>query len=118
LSFEALSRDAKFCQLIEANNEAYQNLVINKESLGFTNCDIQLNTAENYLKKNTDQFDIIFFDPPFARPEFSLLLPSLKNYLNEEGLIYYESSRPYADEDFKIIKESRAGQVYFYLLKK
>ncbi len=118
MSFEALSRGAKFCQLIEANNEAYQNLVINKESLGFTNCDIQLNTAENYLKKNTDQFDIIFFDSPFGRPEFSLLLPSLKNYLNEEGSIYYESSRPYADEDFKIIKESRAGQVYFYLLKK
>ena len=118
MSFEALSRDAKFCQLIEANNEAYQNLVINKESLGFTNCDIQLNTAENYLKKNTNQFDIIFFDPPFARPEFSLLLPSLKHYLNEEGLIYYESSRPYDDVDFKIVKESRAGQVYFYLLKK
>ena len=39
-----------------------------------------------------------------------------KNHLNPKGIIYLEMNEQYSSNEFKILKNSKAGKVYFYLL--
>jgi len=117
LGFESLSRNSKTTYMVEKNKHIYQVLVKNKEQLQSNNAVIINATAENFVIQNDVYFDIIFFDPPFNYKNQLLLLLSLKKYLKADGLIYYETDSKYVETDFKIIKSSHAGKVYFYLLQ-
>ena len=43
-------------------------------------------------------------------------IDDLAKYLNNDGLIYLELGEEIRTRKLKILKSSRAGQVYFYLL--
>jgi 16S rRNA (guanine966-N2)-methyltransferase len=116
LGFEALSRNARSCVMIEKNKSTYEDLITNKQILGASNATIINCSAESFLIKNAEKFDVIFFDPPFAELEFTKALSGITTHLKEHGLVYYESNSRYEGNELKIFKSSRAGQVYFYLL--
>jgi 2-polyprenyl-3-methyl-5-hydroxy-6-metoxy-1,4-benzoquinol methylase len=46
-----------------------------------------------------------------------LLLNEIKKHLKPEGVIYFETNQQYLGSEFKILKNSKAGKVYFYLLQ-
>lgn len=117
LGFEALSRNASITYMIEKDNNIYKVLVANKDHLKTDKAVIINTTAENFISQNHVLFDIIFFDPPFQDKNQISLLPLLKQHLAPDGLIYFESDNKFEEEHFKIIKSSRAGKVYFYLLQ-
>jgi 16S rRNA G966 N2-methylase RsmD len=74
-------------------------------------------SAEIFLENSDDLFDIIFYDPPFSTVNPNLFLFEIKNHLKPEGVIYFETNKQYIGKEFKILKNSKAGKVYFYLLQ-
>ena len=117
LGFESLSRNAESCTLVDNNTLTISDLVGNKNNLNAINALIINSTAEIFVKKNKELFDVVFFDPPFAIVDIYPLLSEIKNHLKPEGIIYLELNEKYSSNEFKILKTSKAGKVYFYLLQ-
>ena len=117
LGFESLSRNAKSCKLVDNNALTISDLIKNKNNLNADNALIINSLAEIFLKNNKELFDIIFFDPPFLNVDIYSLLSEIKNHLTPNGVVYLEVSKKYSGEEFKILKNSKAGRVYFYLLQ-
>ena len=117
LGLEALSRNASSCIFIESNYEVYLNLIDNKRKLNVEHAFIKNMNAELFIKNNSESFDIIFCDPPFKMNETLLLIDRLRQLLNPEGIIYFESDQEIPEKMFEIYKTSRAGKVYFYLIR-
>ncbi len=116
LGFESLSRNAKSCVMVEKNKNNINELLKNKETLNAEFAQVIHSSADTFLQNNNKIFDVIFFDPPFNDEDSYKLLNNLSDALRSNGLVYLESKSPIEINQLKIIKSSRAGQVYFYLL--
>lgn len=122
LGLEAISRGANYVTLIENHKLVYQGL--KKTIATFSNEPIKLvqEDIENYLKKTSEEFDIIFMDPPFSQPFPTQCIDYIaKNkVLKIGGLLYieYNSFFEMNPEIWENIKIKRAGQVTYALYKK
>jgi 16S rRNA (guanine966-N2)-methyltransferase len=116
LGFESLSRNAESCILVDNNTSTISILIDNKNNLNAKNALIINLTAEIFLKNNQELFDIIFFDPPFSSIDIPSLLFEIKNHLKPNGVIYLEMNEKFSSNQYNILKHSKAGKVYFYLL--
>ncbi len=117
LGFESLSRNAKSCKFVDSNALTILDLIENKNNLNADNALIINSPAEIFLKNNKESFDIIFFDPPFLNTDIYPLLSEIKNHLTPNGFVYLEVNKKYSNDEFNILKYSKAGKVYFYLLQ-
>ncbi len=117
LGFEAASGGATSVFLVEKSKKAYLSLLSNAELLNAENCRIFNMTAQSFLERYPEQFDIFFLDPPFSNPEILEKTVSLVEERVSEGqLIYLEGSNiKFLKElcqkhSLNINKESRGGQ--------
>ena len=117
LGFESLSRNAESCLLVEKNKSTAFHLRDNINILNAKNVTVVNSTAEIFLENSKEFFDIIFYDPPFSILNPNLLLSEIKKHLKPEGVVYFETNKQYLGNEFKILKNSKAGKVYFYLLQ-
>ena len=116
--FEALSRNAKNILMIENSTIAYKSLLQNQTLLKAENCQIMHQDALQFLVRNTQKFDVIFCDPPYNKAWFDKLLPILNQHVSEGGVVYAEAEFEIkATENWQITKQSKAGNVYYHLLK-
>ena len=116
--FEALSRNAKNVTMIEYDRPAYNALLQNKIMLKAENCQILNIDALNYLAQNTQKFDVIFCDPPYNKGWLDKLLPVLNQHLKVDGVLYVEAEFGIqSDTTWQVIKQDKAGNVYYHLLK-
>lgn len=130
LSFEAISRGAAHALAIEKDTNDYFNLLQNAEKLTIPSEKLELIQADSlkWLHKIiTDKittippFDIVFVDPPYSIHAHCQCL----NYLQQSNLIkplsfiYFENNEPLdfnlLPQNFKIIREKKAGLVYYGL---
>jgi 16S rRNA (guanine966-N2)-methyltransferase len=123
LGFEALSRGASHVSLIELNKAAAQQLTENKVLLQAKNISVINSDALNFIKKNTQRFDVVFLDPPFRKnfvEQTALLLN--ENSLADNALIYIEMESEDNNQqlplNWKLLKEKIAGQVIYRLYQK
>jgi len=125
LGFEAASRGASHVLMLELQAKAAQVLNANVKTLQADNVHISQQDALNYLRAPlTDQFDVVFLDPPFESDllaEACLLLEQ-QAWLSTHASIYIEmpaiQDLPPLPESWSLVKEKRAGRVGFYLLKR
>jgi 16S rRNA (guanine966-N2)-methyltransferase len=116
--FEALSRNAKQVVLVEYARPAYQALLQNQALLKAENSHVVQQDALQFLATNQQQFDVIFCDPPYHKGWLDKLLPILSQHLSSEGVLYVEAEfQIQATEDWHVIKQNKAGNVYYHLLK-
>lgn len=118
LGFEALSRNAKNVVMLENSSLAYKSLLQNQSLLQAQNCQILNQDALQFLASNVNKFDVIFCDPPYNKNWLDKLLPLLNQHVSNGGMVYAEAE--YAIEstgDWKVIKQGRAGAVYYHLLQ-
>lgn len=116
--FEATSRNAKNVVMVENSRSAYQSLIQNQTLLKAENCHISFGDAQDYLAQNTQKYDVIFCDPPYNKCWPKKLLPILNQYLNQNGLLYMEAEFEIkSDLVWQVIKQNKAGNVYYHLLK-
>lgn len=122
LGLEAISRGANFVTLVEYDTIVYNSL--KKTITTFTNEPIKLirEDIETYLTNTSEEFDIIFMDPPFSQPFPKKCMDFLayNNVLKPGGLMYieYHSSLDINMELWEKLKIKRAGQVTYALYKK
>jgi len=120
LGIEAVSRGAASSLLIEQDRETAETL---RESLRMLDADkIAVHQADalQWIKTTNQVFDIIFLDPPFGKNmiEQCLSLLAKSECVAEQTLIYVESERIWqAEKNVEVIKQAKAGQVHYMLLK-
>ena len=75
VGFEALSRGARVVTFVERDRNAMRTLRENIETLGVSEKCIVINTTvSNWLETaSPDEFDVIFADPPYHKPQFSTI---------------------------------------------
>ena len=66
IGIEALSRGARRVVFVEKGREALVALRENLAALGFTNVTVVGQDVADFLRTASGQFDLIFFDPPWA----------------------------------------------------
>lgn len=120
LGLEAVSRGAAGATLIERNQQTCEMIsrtlaMIDSESVNLHKAD-----ALQWLKRTKQAFEVIFLDPPFGtdlvKQSLALLLNSA--CITGQTLIYVESNHPWLAEDcFEVLKQGKAGQVNYALLR-
>ena len=101
LGFEALSRGAAEVVMVEQSSIVARGLKENAQLLGANNATVVNANAMQYLRGTARPFDVVFLSPWRA--------PDAK--------VYAESELNFAPSpDWKILKQSRAGQVKFQIM--
>lgn len=129
LGLESLSRGAVAVDWVERDaqvarklREALAALVSSDPVPGLGT--IHLQDARTFLAGRTlPVYDLVFLDPPFALSPWAELLPGLFTCVAPGGKVYVEAAeRPEAlcppPKGWLIIRESRAGAVWFALLQR
>lgn len=123
LGFEALSRGASHVSLIELNKAAVQQLKENQQLLQTDNVSIINSDVIDFIKSNTEKFDVVFLDPPFRKGFVEQTTQLLnENSLADNALIYVEMESEQNSQqlplNWKLLKEKVAGQVIYRLYQK
>ncbi len=122
LGIEAISRGAAFAWLNEPDGELAEQIIRNCERLGIAG-QVQVTklAAESLLAAaSNERFDIAFVDPPYNARLWSAILERLPGWLAPGARVYLEhpaeSGSPLT-QSWRVLKESHAGRVHFYLLE-
>ena len=121
LGFEAASRGADSVVLIENNPTLVDLLRQGADELGADTARIVQADGLAWLREQSQAFDIVFLDPPYAdsplQQACALLLQ--RRLLADGALVYVESGMqmPVEVEGLEKFKQGRAGQVQYGLLK-
>lgn len=124
LGIEALSRGALSSVCIELDSESMSVVKKNYENLKLSHlAEFHLTDAFAFLKKCTEQFDIIFLDPPYNKGFITPVMELLKNrnLLTDDGIIVLESDATDILEfypGFGILKQRKYGRTVITLYKK
>ena len=121
LGFEAASRGAEHVIMVENNSLASKQLQNHCQLLTATHCHIENKTAQQFLASNTQQFDIVFIDPPYKLNLWSEIAHKLTDTacLSDNAYIYLEcpSKRdlPNLPTHWQLIKDKNAGSIRYCL---
>ncbi|MEZ5436288.1 MAG: 16S rRNA (guanine(966)-N(2))-methyltransferase RsmD [Pseudomonadales bacterium] len=125
LGFEALSRGAAHCTLLERNAHAVRGLRAAQQLLAADAAQIVLADSESWLATTSAVFDMVFIDPPFAdttlSPAALVALMEQRKLLAEDPWIYVEqpaTATLIPPQGFAIFRQQRAGQVCFGLWRR
>ena len=124
LGFELASRGAQHVTLVEHNQRLADRLQQLQRKLAADRIQVVAADALVAASRWPDaSFDVIFVDPPY---DSALLQPALRTaarLIAPDGLIYVEHRDP-IDESLidtcglQLVRASRAGRVFFYLLRR
>ncbi len=108
VGFEALSRGAKFAAFIEIDREAVKTIFTNAKNIFEENqYKIKRVSADDYVKRTNDTFDIIFFDPPYHSKIYYEVFLNIfeRKLLNDNGYLFVEMGLEYYKSFLEKIKE-------------
>ncbi|HEX3019587.1 MAG TPA: RsmD family RNA methyltransferase [Chitinispirillaceae bacterium] len=89
--FEMISRGALRVDFFENDRRRADLLFKNSSVLGISDqCRIISGDIRTTVKRMTDFYDIIFYDPPYADIELAILTSELLNRLSQDGFLVYE----------------------------
>jgi 16S rRNA (guanine966-N2)-methyltransferase len=122
LGFEAASRHAARVVMVERDRAAFEALRVNKSALQARQVELVKADALEFVRgyrPSTGQYDVIFLDPPFDADYWSRLASSLPPLLAPDARVYCESGSAVEwDDGWEVLKQGRAGQVAFQLVKR
>ena len=118
LGMEAASRGASEVVMVEKERAVFNALKHNADKLKLHNVSLRNEDGLNFASRTTDQFDVIFLDPPFSSDFLDNSLILMNKILKENGFLYVESGGVFeAGADWQIHKQGKAGAVHYQLLK-
>ncbi len=122
LGFEAASRGAEAVVMLENNRTIAQNLEQINKDFNFSNVTIFNQSAQDFLKQNIREFDVVFIDPPFAAHLMSELTKLTLAVVKEGGFIYREAALAQEltilPDNWKLYRQKRMGQVKIEIWQK
>ena len=120
LGLEALSRGAAKTVFVERDPASAKMLRGHVELLGAA-AEVEGRDAFDFLRANTDTFDVVFLDPPFDEALLKPALLALENHgaLGKDSLVYVEAAGGELPNSLPtgwlLRRRSRAGQVEYGL---
>lgn len=119
LGFEAASRGASHVQMVEPNPLALSQLRQLRDKLELNQVRIHSQDALSVLRRmDNSRFDLVLLDPPFGTDLLNQVKPYLPSIVKPGGLVYIESDSPIQlSEEFNLLREAKAGMVYFALFE-
>lgn len=118
MGFEALSRNAKSAVLVEKSAVVYKAILDNKTALKAEAAKVLNQDALVFLQQNRQLFDVVFLDPPYGLGLLNKVLPLLSPHLTPDAVVYAEAEfKIESDEYWQVLKHSKAGNVFYHLLK-
>lgn len=122
LGIEALSRGAEYVVFVEKSSKTVKYLSQNLKELGIkTTAWIVHGDAIRFLKKNREEFDVVFADPPYRKGYIEKLLNLVENSLKSHGIfiIEHESEKTVGTtKNLKKIKERKYGDTKITVFEK
>jgi 16S rRNA (guanine966-N2)-methyltransferase len=124
LGLEAISRGASQVIAVENDRENVVQLEKNQSTLQATNLRVLHKNVIDWLQGEPIVSDVVFVDPPY---KLHLLEPTLKlldskDWVHANSLIYFEQDMPISPAElpttWSIWRQSKAGNVYYYLAQK
>lgn len=123
LSFEAMSRGANSCTIIDIDKNSIAVIKKNAESLGFDNVKILNCDSLSFIITSKEKFSVIFLDPPYNKGFIQPVIDGIvrNDLLQDGGIIVLESD--FSDEHraffgLEIIKQRKYGRSYVTVYKK
>ena len=120
--FEALSRGAESVTFVDSSVEAVKVIRQNSASLKVENVEIKNSDVLCYLEQNSQEFSIIFADPPYKLEVYEEVVDKLllNGFVSENGVIVLESEKELnIDESkFKSVRFYKYGLAKVYILRK
>ena len=120
--FESLSRGAKEATFVDVSYDAIKSIKKNAENLNRKNVAIFNNDVLEFLNQNSQEFDIIFADPPYKLDIYENVVKTLleRKILADGGIIVLESERELKIDEtkFKSVRFYKYGLVKIYILRK
>ena len=119
LGIEALSRGANKCTFVEKNKKAYDCVITNLRHTKLADkAVVNFISYEDFFKKSTDKFNLVFLDPPYSVGIEENVFKHLGSHVTDDAIIVLESEVEQKNFDgFEIIKNVRYGRVYITLYK-
>ena len=119
---EALSRGAKEATFVDSASLAIKTIKENCEKLNEKNVEILSSDVLAYLSQNTQEFDIIFADPPYKLDVYEAVVKTLieRHILSSNGIIVLESERELKidESSFSKVRFYKYGLAKVYILRK
>ena len=117
VGLESYSRGANTVTFVDSSQKSLNLAKENAKSIGLDK-EFVLTSADNFLKRTNKQFDIIFFDPPYAFDGVSEILKIVneKQILKEGGLFIYERVADKQSQEvlgFELIQSRKYGIAVF-----
>lgn len=119
LGFEAASRGADAVVLVERDARALDALHKAAKTLHASQVEIVRCDAVRFAQTTQRQFDGMFLDPPYNQDWIERVQPWLDRLVKPDGWLYVESEAAVADlGQWQTVKQGRAGQVHFHLMRR
>ena len=124
LSFEALSRGAEKAVCVDIDKRSLEVVSENAKKLKFLeNITIINDSAENFIGKRNDKFDIIFLDPPYNKGFIKPVIDKISesDILEDDGIIVLESDSvdEHGEMDgLSIMKQRKYGRTFVTVYQK
>jgi len=117
LGIEAASRGAEHVVMVENSPLVFRALRDNIRKLECTNISLRQQDGLEFVRRDTQRYDVIFLDPPFNSDYLPRLLNMLQKNLTENGSVYVESGVAVeVPLPWQVIKSGKAGQVWYQLI--
>ncbi|PHV13430.1 16S rRNA (guanine(966)-N(2))-methyltransferase RsmD [Chitinimonas sp. BJB300] len=117
LGFEAASRGARRVVMVEMARPALAALQSNRALLQAEVVEVVGADALAWLGRSSEQFDVVFLDPPFASDFLVKVLAVIAPCLHEDGLVYIETADWPALTGWEVLRKGKAGVVHYGLLR-
>ena len=119
---EALSRGAKEATFVDSGALAIKALTQNCKNLKEENVTVIKDDVLAFLEQNSQEFDIIFADPPYKLDVYQKVVETLirRNILSSNGIIVLESEKELEldESQFSKVRFYKYGLAKIYILRK
>ena len=113
MGLEALSRGFKSVTVFEKNRQSAEIIKNNYKTLGLKP-NLMIGDSLKLIQKITDNFDVIYIDPPYMSGVYEQCLTKIHN----ANIIILEHSAEVDTTGYTIIKQKKYGDTYITFLKK
>jgi 16S rRNA (guanine(966)-N(2))-methyltransferase RsmD len=118
LGFEAASRGAEYVALVERSRPAFTVLKKHADGFGCPRLELFCCDALKFAPASGRRFDLVFLDPPYGQGWLARIEPRLDELAVPGARLYAEAEMPLERlSRWSVVKQGRAGQVFFHLLE-
>ncbi len=119
IGLEAISRGSKWVYFVDNSKKCQKFIQQILKDWNIENANFLLQDYQDFIKKNSVLFDVIFLDPPYQKVPLHILIPSFYEFLKPNGIMILEHLSSDSFHNFKGFQEKKVyGLSAFSIFKK